>query len=110
MVPRRRISSDKRDDITGIFDQVDAFVNMSRNNETVEEVTLIPFIDPDDDASGTRYAIWGQSCRRHWKSSGACEIILRRKFLMKMKTKKHCLSLTGRFCLHLATSSVSSYA
>jgi hypothetical protein len=39
MVPWRRVSSDKRDDFTGILDQVDAFVNMSRNNETVEEVT-----------------------------------------------------------------------
>jgi hypothetical protein len=44
---------DELDDLTGIFDQVDAFVNMSRNNKTVEEVTLIPFTNPDDDASGT---------------------------------------------------------
>jgi hypothetical protein len=43
----------------GIFDHVDAFVNLSRDNETVQEVVLFPFIDPDDDASGThRYAIW----------------------------------------------------
>ncbi len=49
------------DDDTGIFDQVDAFVKRSRNNETVQKVILwIPFIDPGDDASGNRdrYAIW----------------------------------------------------
>jgi hypothetical protein len=39
--------------------QVDAFVNMSRDNETVEELNLCPATDPDDDASEThRYAIW----------------------------------------------------
>jgi hypothetical protein len=43
---------------TAIFDHVDAFVNLSRDNETVDEVYLFPFSDPDDDASEThRYAI-----------------------------------------------------
>jgi hypothetical protein len=51
---------DKSYDEYGIFAQVDAFVNLSRDNETVEEVMLwLPFIDRDNDASGThRYAIW----------------------------------------------------
>jgi hypothetical protein len=54
------IRLEKQNDDTGIFDHVDAFVNLSRNNETVEEVYLLPF-DPDDDASASgthRYAIW----------------------------------------------------
>jgi hypothetical protein len=47
------------DDDTGIFDQVDAFVNLSRGNESVEQVVLHPFTDPGDDISGnSRYAIW----------------------------------------------------
>jgi hypothetical protein len=46
------------DDEFGIFDQVDAFVNLSRDNETVQEVILYPVTDPSDDASRThRYAI-----------------------------------------------------
>jgi hypothetical protein len=45
------------DDNTCIFDYVDAFVNLSRDNETVQHVVLYPFNDPDDDASGT-HAIW----------------------------------------------------
>lgn len=51
---------DKLDDETGIFDQVDAFVNLTRDNKSVEEVTLwIPVTDPGHDVSGTyRYAIW----------------------------------------------------
>jgi hypothetical protein len=45
----------KLDDQIGIFDQVDTFVNLSRGNKTVEEVTLYPYTDSD----GTdRYAIW----------------------------------------------------
>jgi hypothetical protein len=48
---------EKQGDVT--FDNVDAFVNLSRGNETVQEVVLFPVTDPDDDASGThRYAIW----------------------------------------------------
>jgi hypothetical protein len=47
---------------THVFDKADAFVNLSRDNKTVEEVYLCPFTypgDDDDDASGThRYAIW----------------------------------------------------
>jgi hypothetical protein len=58
----RTICLDKMDDDTGIFDHVDAFVALSRDNVTVQEVILrIPFItDPFEDASsGTdRYAIW----------------------------------------------------
>jgi hypothetical protein len=38
---------------------VDAFVALSRGNETVQYVTLLPFTDPGDDVSGNhRYAIW----------------------------------------------------
>jgi hypothetical protein len=50
----RTISLKKLDDDTGIFDQVDAFVNLSRDNKTVQEVTLSLAIDPD----ANRYAIW----------------------------------------------------
>ncbi len=40
-----------------IFDEIDAFVSPSRENETVEVLYLLPFIDPN--AHGThRYAIW----------------------------------------------------
>jgi hypothetical protein len=53
------IRLDKLDDETCIFAHVDAFVNLSRDNETVEQVVLYPATDPGDDASGThRYAIW----------------------------------------------------
>jgi hypothetical protein len=46
-------------DNTGIFDDVDAFVKLSRDNATVHEVVLYPVIDIGNDASGTcRYAIW----------------------------------------------------
>jgi hypothetical protein len=49
----------KLEDNTGIFDQVDAFVNLSRGNETIQEVVLYPGTDPSDDASGTqRHVIW----------------------------------------------------
>jgi hypothetical protein len=42
-----------------IFDQVDAFVNLSRGNDSVKNIVLFPFTDPGEDASGTsRYAIW----------------------------------------------------
>jgi hypothetical protein len=54
------IDLDILDDDTGIFDHVDVFVNLSRNNKTVERVDLyLPFTDPGDDASvNDRYAIW----------------------------------------------------
>jgi hypothetical protein len=58
---RGTIWLDKMDDDTCIFDHVDVFVNLSRENETVQEVTLcIPsFTDPGNDAAETdRYAIW----------------------------------------------------
>jgi hypothetical protein len=49
----------KLEDDTGIFDQVDAFVKLSRGNESVEQVVLLPFTYPGDDISGnSRYAIW----------------------------------------------------
>jgi hypothetical protein len=49
----------KQDDATGIFDHVDAFVDLSLDNETVQRVVV--FIDPHDDAAGThRYAIWNK--------------------------------------------------
>jgi hypothetical protein len=58
----RTFRLDELDDDTGIFDHVDAFVNLSRGNDLVEEVVLRPFTDPDEDASsGTdRYAIWNK--------------------------------------------------
>jgi hypothetical protein len=61
---REALSEDKivlnaLEDDTGIFDQVDAFANLSRGNELVEQVVLFPFTDPGDDISGNhRYAIW----------------------------------------------------
>jgi hypothetical protein len=58
VLSRDTIDLDKQEDETGIFDQVDAFVNLSRDNKSVMEVYLHPF-NPDADASGTyRYAIW----------------------------------------------------
>jgi hypothetical protein len=48
-----------RDDDTGIFDLVDAFANLSRGNESVEEISFCLATDSSDDASGThRYVIW----------------------------------------------------
>jgi hypothetical protein len=42
-----------------ILDHVDTFINLSRDNKTVEKVVLVPVTDPGDDASGTyRHAIW----------------------------------------------------
>jgi hypothetical protein len=52
---------DVLNDENGIFDQVDVFLNLSRENETVQSVVLfIPsFTDSGDDASVIhRYAIW----------------------------------------------------
>jgi hypothetical protein len=50
---------EKQGDASGIFEIPDAFVNLSRDNETVQHVFLFPDTHPDDDASGTiRYAIW----------------------------------------------------
>jgi hypothetical protein len=50
----------KVNDCTGIFDQVDAFVNLSRDNETIRHVFVCLDAYPaDNDASGPhRYAIW----------------------------------------------------
>jgi hypothetical protein len=53
------ITVDEEGDDAGVFSHADAFVNLSRENETVEEVLLCPFNDPDNDTSGTcQYAIW----------------------------------------------------
>jgi hypothetical protein len=53
------IHFDKLHDSTGIFNRVDAFVNQSRNNLSVQEVVLFPVVDPAGDNAGTRrYAIW----------------------------------------------------
>jgi hypothetical protein len=45
-----------------LFDHVDVFVNLSRHNQTLEnvqKVTLcIPFTDPDDNSRTLRYAMW----------------------------------------------------
>jgi hypothetical protein len=67
------------DDDTGILDQVDVFVNLSRKNETVDTVTLwIPFTDPDDDTSVThdRYAIWASIAEGIGNLKALCEIII----------------------------------
>jgi hypothetical protein len=49
----------KLEDDYGIFNQVDAFVNLSRGNKTIQEVFLYPATDPSNDASGTqRHVIW----------------------------------------------------
>jgi hypothetical protein len=54
---KHTIHFDKLEDDTGIFDQVDAFVDLTRENETVEEVVLCLATDPDAPAgmpSGTK--------------------------------------------------------
>jgi hypothetical protein len=48
------ITLEKLDDDTGIFEHVDAFVNLSRDNEKVDEVVLCLATDPD----AHRYAKW----------------------------------------------------
>jgi hypothetical protein len=60
VLDERSIHLNKREDNDGIFEFVDAFVHLTRYNQSVEEVELcLPFIDPDDDTSWThRYAIW----------------------------------------------------
>jgi hypothetical protein len=63
---RDTIILDKFHDDAGIFDHVDAFVNL-RENKTVEGIRLCLDTDP----GAHRYAILGQNCRRHWKSAGA---------------------------------------
>jgi hypothetical protein len=70
----------KLDDQIGIFDQVDTFVNLSRGNKTVEEVTLYPFTDSD-----------GTDFRRSVISILQMEIL--------RTTKRIRLPLTGRFWL-----------
>jgi hypothetical protein len=50
----RLIHLDKLHDDTGIFDHADAFVKLSRDNQTVEKVTLYLNTDPD----AHQYAIW----------------------------------------------------
>ncbi len=45
---------DKLHDYYGIFDRVDAFVKLSRDNETIQHVVLRLFADPD----AHRYTIW----------------------------------------------------
>jgi hypothetical protein len=62
----------KLDDDTGIFDHVDAFVNLSRENKTVEEVTLYLATDPDDD----RYAIWDKIAEGIGNLQALLEIII----------------------------------
>jgi hypothetical protein len=50
---------DKLDDATGFFDQADAFVDLSRNNLSVQKVVLFPVIDPAGDNAGThRCSTW----------------------------------------------------
>jgi hypothetical protein len=59
VLSRETIWLDKRADHFGLFDHVDAFVNLSQGNDSVKEIILRPFTDPGEDASGTyRYAIW----------------------------------------------------
>jgi hypothetical protein len=48
------IHFDKLNDVSGIFDHTDTFVNLSRQNEAVNRITLYVATDPD----ARRYAIW----------------------------------------------------
>jgi hypothetical protein len=50
------IDFEKLYDATGLCDQADAFVNLSRENKTVEEVILC--VDTESDPDDDRYAIW----------------------------------------------------
>jgi hypothetical protein len=73
---------DKLDDDTGIFAHVDAFINMSRENETVQQVVLFPFNDADDDADGTyRYAIWERIAESIGNLQALCEITIMDKIV-----------------------------
>jgi hypothetical protein len=51
----KKITLDMLENGSGIFDQVDAFVNLSRDNKTVECVEMYLSTDPD---AQTQYAIW----------------------------------------------------
>jgi hypothetical protein len=52
VISRGTIYLQKRNGEPESFDHVDAFVNLCREDETVQEVVLLPAVDPDDDASG----------------------------------------------------------
>jgi hypothetical protein len=66
------IHFNKLDDNTGIFAEVDAFVNLSRENESVEYVTLCPATDPD----AHRYAIWDKIAEGIGNLQALCAIII----------------------------------
>jgi hypothetical protein len=79
---REVLSSDiivlnKLEDDTGIFDQVDAFINLSRGNDSVEQVILSPSTDPGEGASGiSRYAIWDKIAEGIGNLQALCEITI----------------------------------
>jgi hypothetical protein len=50
----------KIEDDDDIFDQVDAFVNLSRDNKTVKELLLYPFTYPAHALYACRYDVWQQ--------------------------------------------------
>jgi hypothetical protein len=54
VISRGTIYLQKRNGEPEIFDHVDAFVNLCREDETVQEVVLFPAVDPGDNASGTQ--------------------------------------------------------
>jgi hypothetical protein len=65
----------KRKGATDIFDLADAFVNLSRENETIQTVHLFPVTDTGDDASGNhRYAVWDKIAEGVGNLQALCEI------------------------------------
>jgi hypothetical protein len=60
LLGRKTIYLDVLHTRTGTFDHVDAFINLSRGNESVEKVSFRLATDSSDDVSGThdRYDIW----------------------------------------------------
>jgi hypothetical protein len=59
LLSRNSIVLDKEEVRCSIFDDVDTFANLSRENETVQDVCLYPATDPNGDATRAyRHAIW----------------------------------------------------
>jgi hypothetical protein len=60
---RRNLSNDiisLNENDEGIFEDIDAFVELCEENQTVEDIFLHPYTDPDVDAS-RRYAFWDKA-------------------------------------------------
>jgi hypothetical protein len=94
VLSRDLIWLDKLEGNTGIFDHVEAFVNLSRGNDSVWQAVLHPFTDPGEDASGTyRYAIWDKI------AEGIGNLQALRAIPILWMTEGIRLPLTGRFWL-----------